>query len=104
MNEGLFEPRVMFFGLTNSPTTFQAMMNAIFVQELREGWLTIYMDDILVHTQERLPLPSTTRSPSARQTQNARFIPQIREMPIRTEKSGIPRSGLGERDCANGPS
>jgi hypothetical protein len=54
-NEGLFEPRVMFFGLTNSPATFQTMMNAIFVQELREGWLTIYMDDILVHTQSDYP-------------------------------------------------
>jgi superfamily I DNA and RNA helicase len=51
-NEGLFEPRVMFFGLTNSPATFQMMMNAIFVEELREDWLTIYMDDILVHTPD----------------------------------------------------
>jgi hypothetical protein len=29
-SEGLFEPTVMFFGLTNSPTTFQMMMNTIF--------------------------------------------------------------------------
>jgi hypothetical protein len=28
--EGLFEPTVMFFGLTNSPTTFQMMMNMVF--------------------------------------------------------------------------
>ena len=28
--EGLFEPMVMFFGLTNSPATFQMMMNTIF--------------------------------------------------------------------------
>jgi hypothetical protein len=49
-NEGLFEPRVMFFGLTNSPATFQTMMNAIFVEELREDWLMIYMDNILIHT------------------------------------------------------
>ena len=27
---GLFEPSVMFFGLTNSPATFQALMNFIF--------------------------------------------------------------------------
>ena len=33
-NEGLFEPRVMFFGLTNSPATFQTMMNTIFAEEL----------------------------------------------------------------------
>ena len=29
-NHGLFEPQLMFFGLTNSPTTFQTMMNNIF--------------------------------------------------------------------------
>ena len=29
-NEGLFEPTVMFFGLTNAPATFQTMMNTIF--------------------------------------------------------------------------
>ena len=51
-NQGLFEPRVMFFGLTNSPATFQTMMNAIFAEELHENWLTIYMDDILVHTTD----------------------------------------------------
>ena len=29
-NRGLFEPNVMYFGLTNSPATFQALMNSIF--------------------------------------------------------------------------
>ena len=42
----------MFFGLTNSPATFQTMMNAIFTQELREGWITIYIDNILIHTDQ----------------------------------------------------
>ena len=54
-NQGLFEPRVMFFGLTNSPATFQTMMNEIFQEELREGWVSIYMDDILIHTDSNLP-------------------------------------------------
>jgi hypothetical protein len=31
---GLFEPTVMFFGLTNSPATFQAMMNSIYQQAI----------------------------------------------------------------------
>jgi hypothetical protein len=30
MNKGLFKPTVMFFGLCNSPSTFQAMMDDIF--------------------------------------------------------------------------
>ena len=55
-NQGLYKPRVMFFGLTNSPATFQTMMNAIFAEELLEGWVTIYMDDILIHTPDDLSL------------------------------------------------
>ena len=55
-NQGLYEPNVMFFGLTNSPATFQTMMNTIFAEEVREGWLTIYMDDMLIHTPEDVEL------------------------------------------------
>jgi hypothetical protein len=49
--EGLFEPTVMFFGLTNSPATFQMMMNMIFRWEVAQGWLSVYMDDIAIHTK-----------------------------------------------------
>jgi len=53
-NEGLFKPTVMFFGLTNSSATFQMMMNSVFAPEIAEQWLTIYMDDMAIHT-EKLP-------------------------------------------------
>jgi len=36
-NRGMFEPLVMFFGLTNSPATFQTMMNDIFTDMISEG-------------------------------------------------------------------
>jgi hypothetical protein len=49
-NRGLFEPTVMFFGLTNSPATFQTMMDAIFREEIATGDVVIYMDDILIAT------------------------------------------------------
>jgi hypothetical protein len=52
-NEGLFKPTVMFFGLTNSPATFQTMMNSIFSEEIAEQWLTVYMDDMAIHTKRR---------------------------------------------------
>src|SRR5882724_7354718 len=47
-NRGLFEPLVMFFGLMNSPATFQTTMNDIFKELIDEGVVTIYMDDILI--------------------------------------------------------
>ncbi|CCM07062.1 uncharacterized protein FIBRA_09384 [Fibroporia radiculosa] len=50
--QGLFEPTVMFFGMTNSPATFQAMMDGIFADLLLEGWLVIYIDDILIYSAD----------------------------------------------------
>ncbi len=50
-NRGLFEPTVMFFGLTNSPATFQWMMNDIFRDLIGEGKVTIYLDDILIFSK-----------------------------------------------------
>ncbi len=49
--EGLFEPTVMFFRLTNSPVTFQMMMNTIFRKQVAQGWLSVYMDDLAIHTK-----------------------------------------------------
>ena len=53
MPEGLFEPTVMFFGLTNLPATFQMMMNTIFQREVALEWLLVYMDDITIHTKPK---------------------------------------------------
>src|SRR5713101_1184491 len=49
-NRGMFKPRVMFFGLTNSPATFQAMMNEVFKDLIDTGKVFIYMDNILITT------------------------------------------------------
>jgi hypothetical protein len=40
----------MFFELCNSLATFQAMMNDIFRDMLNEGWLIIYMNNILIYS------------------------------------------------------
>jgi hypothetical protein len=47
----LFEPKVMFFSLCNCPATFQAYMNQTFQKEITEGWMIIYMDDILIFSK-----------------------------------------------------
>ena len=43
---------VMFFSLCNSPATFQAMMNEIFKDMIDEGWIVIYMDNILIFSKD----------------------------------------------------
>jgi hypothetical protein len=40
----------MYFGLTNSPATFQTMMNEIFQDLITEGIVSVYLDDILIFT------------------------------------------------------
>jgi hypothetical protein len=49
-NRGLFEPLVMYFGLTNSLATFQTMMNKMFQDLITEGVVSVYLDDILIFT------------------------------------------------------
>ena len=50
-NRGPYEPLVMFFGLTNSPATFQTMMDGIFEDLISEGVVVVYLDDILIFTK-----------------------------------------------------
>jgi hypothetical protein len=49
-NRGLFEPLVMYFSLTNSPATFQTMMNEIFQDLITKGIISVYLDGILIFT------------------------------------------------------
>ena len=45
---GSFEPVVMFFGMTNSSATFQAMMNEILRDMINKGKVVAFVDDVLV--------------------------------------------------------
>src|SRR6266478_1820395 len=49
-NQGLFELLVMFFGLCNSPATFQTMMNNILHPFIDCNKAVCYMDDILIYS------------------------------------------------------
>ena len=49
--EGLFEPTVMFFGLTNSLATFQAMMNELLRDLINTGKVVVFIDNVIVGTE-----------------------------------------------------
>ena len=48
---GLYEPVVMFFGMTNSPATFQGMMNKILRDMINEGKVLAFVDNVLIGTE-----------------------------------------------------
>ena len=49
---GLFEYKVLPFGLANAPATFQNMMNEIFRDMIDLG-VVIYLDDILIYSENK---------------------------------------------------
>ena len=51
----------MFFGLCNLPSTFQNMMDEIFIMETRERWIIIYIEDILIFSKDRKELEINTQ-------------------------------------------
>ena len=48
---GSFELTVMFFGMMNSPATFQAIMNEILRDIISEGKVVAFVDDVLVEAE-----------------------------------------------------
>ena len=49
--EGFFEPMIMFFGLTNLPAMFQAMMNELLRDLINTGKVAVFINDIIVEIE-----------------------------------------------------
>ncbi|MBW0544418.1 hypothetical protein O181_084133 [Austropuccinia psidii MF-1] len=48
---GIYEYTRMPFGIKNTPAHFQSMMDTIFQEEILEGWMVVYIDDIIIYSQ-----------------------------------------------------
>ena len=51
---GIYKSTVMFFSLTNSPATFQAMMNDILRDLIDIENIAAFMDDVLIGTEDKM--------------------------------------------------
>ena len=51
--EESFEPTFMFFGLTNSPVTFQAMMNELLRNLINTRKVAAFIDNVIVGTESK---------------------------------------------------
>ena len=73
-NQGLFEPTVMFFGLCNSPATFQAMMDDIFSDMITECIIIIYMNIIFLFAADETTLTNNTKKVLAQLQENDLYL------------------------------
>ncbi|MBW0461490.1 hypothetical protein O181_001205 [Austropuccinia psidii MF-1] len=48
---GIYEYTQMPFGIKNAPAHFQRMMDTIFQEEILEGWMVVYIDDINIYSE-----------------------------------------------------
>ncbi len=53
MPEGAFEPTVMFFGLTNSPATFQIIINDLLRDMIETGDVVVFIDYVMKGMEQR---------------------------------------------------
>ncbi|MBW0544844.1 hypothetical protein O181_084559 [Austropuccinia psidii MF-1] len=47
----IYEYTRMPFGIKNAPAHFSRMMDTIFQEEILEGWVVVYIDDIMIYSE-----------------------------------------------------
>jgi len=97
---GLFEPVVMFFGMTNSPATFQAMMNEILRDMINKGRVVAFVDDVLVGTETEEGHDEIVEEVLKRLEEN-NFVHETREMFVEGKEGTIFRSSNGGGKSGN---
>ncbi|MBW0485607.1 hypothetical protein O181_025322 [Austropuccinia psidii MF-1] len=48
---GIYEYTRIPFGINNAPAHFQKMMDTIFHEKILEGWMVLYIDDIIIYSE-----------------------------------------------------
>ncbi|MBW0480262.1 hypothetical protein O181_019977 [Austropuccinia psidii MF-1] len=48
---GIYEYTRMPFGIKNASAYFQRMMDTLFQEEILEGWMVVYIDDIIIYSE-----------------------------------------------------
>ncbi|MBW0592927.1 hypothetical protein O181_132642 [Austropuccinia psidii MF-1] len=48
---GIYEYPRMPFGINNEPAHFQSIMDTIYQEEILDGWMVVYIDDIIIYSE-----------------------------------------------------
>jgi len=100
MHLGSFEPTVIYFGLTNSPTTFQAMMNDLFRDMINKRDLATFIDNVLVATKTEKGHDEIVEEVLRRLEENNLYVKPKKYVEGRGNR--IPRSNNGTGGVQNG--
>jgi len=74
MSDGVFEPMVIFFRLTNLPVTFQVMMNDLLRDMIKVGDIAVFIDDVMVGTETEEEHDDILKEVLKRMVENDLFI------------------------------
>ena len=95
---GHYEFKVLPFGLTNAPATFQRMMNKVFHDFIAEGFVVVYLDDVLIFSKTEEEHQEHLRRVFARLREEKLFVklkkcsfcqPELRYLGFIVGKHGI---------------
>ena len=64
----------MFFGLCNSPATFQSMMDSIFTDLINDLVVIVYMDDVFLFAKDLQTLETNTKKVLQRMRENDLYL------------------------------
>ena len=73
-SERSFELIVMFFGLTNLPATFQAMMNDLLRDLVVEEKVAVFIDDVMIATETKEGYDEIVKEVLRRLEENDLFV------------------------------
>ena len=74
MSEGAFKPTVMFFGLTNSPATFQMMMNNLLRDIIEAENIAAFINNVIVGTKTEEGYDDIVKEVLKRMAENDLFV------------------------------
>ena len=74
MSEGAFKPTVMFFGLTNSPATFQMIMNNLLRDIIEAENIAAFIHNVIVGTKTEEGYDDIVKEVLKRMAENDLFV------------------------------
>ena len=74
MSEGAFKPTVMFFGLTNSPATFQMIMNNLLRDIIEAENIAAFINNVIVGTKTEEGYDDIVKEVLKRMAENDLFV------------------------------